>query len=265
MAQTTRYAAIIEKIFLSKYRRGMRQVEFEREDIARVAQELQITLPKNLGDVIYSFRYRTPLPEKIRSKAGPEESWIIRSIGRSKYRFVLAPILPLVPNENLVATKIPDSTPGVVAMYALTDEQALLAKLRYNRLIDIFTGVVCYSLQNHLRTTAPGIGQVETDELYVGVDRKGTHFALPVQAKGRKDRLSPVQIEQDMAVCADKFPALICRPIGAQFMQDDVIALFEFEETDTGLGVASEAHYKLVPPEQITEVDLAHYRDRLPR
>src|SRR3990170_6135615 len=89
MAQKTRYAAIIEKIFLSTYRRGMRQVEFEREDIARVAQELQITLPKNLGDVIYSFRYRTPLPEKIRSKAGPEESWIIRSIGRSKYRFVL--------------------------------------------------------------------------------------------------------------------------------------------------------------------------------
>jgi len=42
-------------------------------------------------------------------------------------------------------------------MYALGDEQALLAKLRYNRLLDIFTGVVCYSLQNHLRTNVPGM------------------------------------------------------------------------------------------------------------
>jgi hypothetical protein len=45
--------------------------------------------------------------------------------------------------------------------------------MRYNRLLDIFTGVACYSLQNHLRTTVPDVGQVETDELYVGVDKNG--------------------------------------------------------------------------------------------
>ncbi len=28
-----------------------------------------------------------------------------------------------------------------IEMYALSDEQALLAKLRYNRLLDVFTGV----------------------------------------------------------------------------------------------------------------------------
>ncbi|HLI09294.1 MAG TPA: hypothetical protein VKV40_22220 [Ktedonobacteraceae bacterium] len=63
----------------------------------------------------------------------------------------------------MAETKIPDSTPGLIAMYALGDEQALLAKLRYNRLIDIFTEVTCYSLQSHLRTTVPSIGQVETN------------------------------------------------------------------------------------------------------
>jgi hypothetical protein len=53
----------------------------------------------------------------------------------------------------MASTKVPDSTPGVVAKYALSAEQALLAKVRYNRLVDIFTGVACSSLQNHLRTT----------------------------------------------------------------------------------------------------------------
>jgi hypothetical protein len=237
-------------------------MDFEREDIVLFANKLKINLPKNLGDLVYSFRYRAAFPETIQSSAGKGETWIIRPAGRSKYRFVLVPDRPLIPNENLALTKIPDATPGVIAKYALTDEQALLAKLRYNRLVDIFSGVTCYSLQNHLRTTVPQMGQVETDELYVGVDKKGSHYVFPVQGKGGKDKLNIVQIEQDLALCVHKFPSLICRPLAAQFMQDDVIAMFEFEEGEKGLGISSEKHYKLVPPEEVTEADLETYRNR---
>ena len=134
--------------------------------------------------------------------------------------------------------------------------------MRYNRLVDIFTGVTCYSLQNHLRTTVPEMGQVETDEIYVGVDKKGIHYVFPMQAKGGTDRLSIVQIEQDLGVCAQKFPSLVCRPIAAQFMQDSVIALFEFEQSESGVSIAGEKHYKLVPPEEVTETELETYRQR---
>jgi hypothetical protein len=41
--------------------------------------------------------------------------------------------------------------------------------------------------------------------------------------------LGVVQIEQDAALCEHKFLDLTCRAITAQFMADDVIALFEFE------------------------------------
>jgi len=256
------YASIIEKIFLSKFKTGMREVDFEREDIVRFGTKLKISLPKNLGDLVYSFRYRADLPKGIQSKAGRGEIWIIRPTGMGKYRFVLVPDKPLVPNVNMAVTKVPDSTPGIVAKYAFNDEQALLAKVRYNRLVDIFSGVVCYSLQNHLRTTVPEMGQVETDELYVGVDKKGIHYVFPVQAKGGKDKLSIVQIEQDFAVCARKFPSLLCRPVAAQFMQNGVIALFEFEQSDAGVSISSEKHYKLVPPEEVTETDLDGYRHR---
>jgi hypothetical protein len=256
------YTAIIEKIFASKFERGMREVDFERDEIANVAAALKVDLPKNLGDLIYSFRYRAALPDSIQEKAGEGETWIIRPAGRGKYRFVLVKNRPIAPNENMAMTKVPDATPGVVAKYALSDEQALLAKVRYNRLVDIFTGVACYSLQNHLRTTAPNMGQVETDEIYIGVDKKGAHYVFPIQAKGGNDKLNIVQIEQDVAVCANKFPSLICRPIGAQFMAEGVIALFEFEEGDDGIAISSEKHYKLVPPEEVTDADLATYRER---
>ena len=56
-----------------------------------------------------------------------------------------------------------------------------------------------------------------------------------------------------------KFPRLICRAIAAQFMQDNVIALFEFEESPSGIVLVSEKHYHLVPHEA-----LHAYRDRLP-
>ena len=167
------------------------------------------------------------------------------------------------PNPALAVTKIPDATPGLIAKYAFGDEQALLARVRYNRLVDIFLGIVCYSLQNHLRTTVSGMGQVETDEIYVGVDKSGSHYVIPVQAKGGDDRLSRVQIEQDLALCADKLPSLACRPVGAQFVQDDLIALFEFERQEREIVVVSEKHYELVSPDTVTEEDLLRYRQRL--
>ncbi len=264
MKKSNRYAQIIESIFSSHHKRGAGEFEFDREEFVATARKLKIKLPKNLGDIIYSFRYRTALPASVQAKAPPGKNWIIRSVGRSRYRFVAVAELRLTPTQGLAETKVPDSTPGIVTMYSFDDEQALLAKLRYNRLIDIFTGVTCYSLQNHLRTSLSEMGQIETDEIYVGIDQRGMHYVFPVQAKGGKDKLSIVQIEQDFALCKKKFPSLIGRPIGAQFVEKNLIALFGFEEGETGITRALEKHYRLVPPDRITPDDLKLYQERLP-
>jgi hypothetical protein len=94
----------------------------------------------------------------VTARAPKGKEWIIQPAGRSQYRFVARTLTTITPNQMMAETKVPDSTPGVISMYALSDEQALLAKLRYNRLIDVFTGVACYSLQSHLRTTVPHLG-----------------------------------------------------------------------------------------------------------
>ncbi len=254
------YKEIIEKIFLAGYKKGARRVPFKREDIPAVCRKHRIAVPKNLGDVVYSFRYRADLPEGIRSVTEKGMSWIIRPAGQGLYAFELVPDLDLSPRDNMIPTKVPDATPGLIAKYTLTDEQSLLARVRYNRLIDLFLGIVCHSLQSHLRTTAPNMGQVETDELYVGVDKKGVHYVVPVQAKAGRDRLNIVQLEQDFAVRADKFPNLVCRPVAAQFMNEGVICLFELAQDKAGVGIASERHYRLVPPEEVDDGDLRNYR-----
>lgn len=109
----------------------------------------------------------------------------------------------------------------------------------------------------------PQMGQVESDEIYVGVDKNGSHYAIPVQAKGKRDMLSRVQIEQDIGLCADRLSSLICRPVGAQPMRDNLIVLFEFEQTSGDVRVVSEKHYQLVPPDGVTAEDLTAYRQRL--
>ena len=104
--------------------------------------------------------------------------------------------------------------------------------------------------------------QVETDEIYIGLDKRGAHYVLPVQAKGGKDKIGVVQIEQDFELCALKFPHLICRAIAAQFMEDNLIALFEFEQTIEGIKVSSEKHYRLVKPNELSPEELQSYSVR---
>jgi len=261
--KSNRYLAIIEEIFRNHYHEGATEAPFDREEIAKVAQKLRIELPKNLGDLIYTFRYRVALPKSISSKAPAGTNWIIRPAGRSQYAFVATALTAILPNSAMTETKIPDATPGLSGMYAQSDEQALLARLRYNRLVDIFTGITCYSLQNHLRTSVLNMGQVETDEIYVGVDRRGAHYVIPVQAKGGRDQLNIVQIEQDLAMCREKFAELICRPVAAQFMDSDLIALFAFEEGSRGVGISMEKHYRLAPRDQMTPEDVRMYQQRL--
>ena len=49
------YAAIIERIFLHRYKKGQNVVEFTRQDLIDTAHELGVDLPKNIGDVVYCF------------------------------------------------------------------------------------------------------------------------------------------------------------------------------------------------------------------
>ena len=169
----------------------------------------------------------------------------------------------IVPNTRLAAIKVPNSTPGIIERYALNDEQALLAKLRYNRLIDIFTGITCYSLQNHLRTTVTGMGQIETDEMYIGVDKQGAHHAFPMQAKGGRDKINTVQIDQDIQMCRQKFPDLFCHALAAQFIDTNLIALFEFglekRKGENEIVIVDERHYRLVSAEDLTPEEIRQY------
>ena len=254
------YRAMIERIFADRYTPNETSFEFDREDIPAAAVTLGLGRPKNVGDVIYSLRYRTTMPESILATQPQGMEWIIEGAGRAKYRFVLVPLNRVVPRPDMAAILVPDSTPEIIRAYALDDEQALLAIVRYNRLIDIFLGLTTYSLQNHLRTTVKGIGQIEIDELYLGLDRHGCHYAIPVQAKGGADQISVVQTKQDISWCKQRFPGVRPRAISAQFMDDEKVAMFELTVHDDQVVVVDEKHYKLTASDRLDRDAVIAYR-----
>lgn len=259
--RTNRYKVLIESIFFSHFKPGTTEFTFAREEIVDVATKLGIKLPKNLGDVIYALRYRIEYPDNVVKTQPAGLEWIIEGAGRAGYRFRLVRAQRILPRADLARVAIPDATPELIRGYAMDDEQALLAIVRYNRLIDTFLGLTTYSLQNHLRTTVKGIGQIEIDELYIGLDRRGCHYVIPVQAKGRKDQIGIVQTTQDIRFVEEKFPGLRCRAVSAQFMDDAVVALFELILQDGEIRVVDERHYKLVPISELDREQICRYQD----
>lgn len=262
--KSAQYAPILIHVFRKYWAKGTGEFEFHRDELVEAAETLGIERPDNLGDVIYSFKFRRDLPRDILQTAPKGKAWMIEGAGRSRYRFRLVEIggTTIAPRNDIAAIKIPDSTPEIIAAYALGDEQALLARVRYNRLIDIFLGLTTYSLQNHLRTHVKGMGQIEIDEIYVGLNKNGAQYVIPVQAKGGSDKLSPVQTIQDVACCEAKFPDLICRPVSAQFMTDGVIALFELTLEAGRALIVEERHYRLVPSDHIDADTKRQYAER---
>lgn len=260
--EASRYEQLIEKIFFDHHKKGAVDFEFDRSELIDAAEELGFDTVKNVGDVIYTFRYRRRLPVSILTTQPKNKFWLILGAGDARYRFRLSNLAYIYPTKGLLIRKIPDATPEIISQYAFTDEQALLAKIRYNRLIDIFLGITAYSLQNHLRTNIPNYGQIEIDELYVGLDTRGAQYVVPVQAKGGNDVLGVIQTIQDTAFCEaePRYEHSIARPVSAQFLENDVIVLFELNFDGNDVSIIQERHYKLVEREKISDRDLSSYR-----
>jgi hypothetical protein len=254
------YRMVIEQVFSDKFKTTKKPVDFTRDYVVQVAKKLGVD-PKNVGDIIYTYRFRRKFPESITSKAPKGSQWVILGVGDSQYAFTLVKASNLAPRPDLEAVKIPVATPEIVLKYQRSEEQALLAVVRYNRLVDLFLGVTAYSLQNHLRTKVKSIGQMEIDELYVGISKSGAQYVIPVQAKGGKDKQGVSQILQDAEFCRTQFPNLVPRLLAAQFIDSDHVAMLELAVTKRGIKIRKEGHYQLVPADQITDEDLQTYKE----
>lgn len=222
---------------------------FTSEQEKEVFQRLQMT--GNPYDPRYNVKSRGGFPDEMRAVAPEGMEWRIDTLGKGKYAFVLAKIGEgvILPSLGMKRIKMLDAIPSIVERYSRRDEQALLARIRYNNLVGVFLGLSVYSLQSHWKTSAGTGAPIEIDEVYVGMDANGCHYVVPVEAKsvGPRENVTAKQILDNHRAASTQFPGANVVSVAAKVMDDYAIAMWRLD-VDVASGTvtsAFERHYEL--------------------
>ena len=207
----------------------------------------------NTYDLKYNLKGRGMLPAELQGEAPEGKAWHVHAISKGKYAFRLLSIGEdrIEPSSKASPIEIPNALPLLVEMHARRDEQALLARIRYNNLVGMFLGLSVYSLQSHWKTAIKGSGiPTEIDELYVGLDAIGRQFAICVEAKSRGPRevISAAQILGNHTAAAQQFRTIPIISVAAKEMDDYTVAMLLLA-VDTAAGTVAlevERHYRIV-------------------
>ena len=136
--ELSQYDEVILEVFLHHYQEGSDRLVFRKDELIEACRKHGITV-RNIPDVIYTYRARRMLPDRI-SATG---HWAIEPAGRGVYAFRLLRNPPHfeIPFGDYAPVDIYNAIPEVVEGLLRQDEQSLLTLVLYNRLVDIFTGI----------------------------------------------------------------------------------------------------------------------------
>lgn len=103
-------------------------------------------------------------------------------------------------------------------------------------------------MQGHIRTFIDDSGQIEVDDLYLGVDMDGNQYVVPVEAKSVKEPLGVVQVVCLNAYARQVFPGLKLRSVAIKAWRDNSIFFMEFNDSldSESVAVIEFRRYRLV-------------------
>jgi len=247
------YVPILVDIFQRKYQDGDEIVEFTLDEVRETAERLDIKI-RNPSDLIYRMKSRTKLPSEMLDKGFK----IIKIVKKGVYQFQLgeSTIVDLT-RENVF--QIQDTTPVAVRRFleeklSEIDEQGLLTIIHYCDLLSHFTGLKIYRLKSHVRKSIVNIGQVEVDEVDIGIglDSLETPIIFPIEAKSASDPLNWTQIANQVNFSKQLFLNYVIRPIGIKVDYDSLLHIIEFtpEMEANKIKIKNSATYNLILSEE---------------
>jgi hypothetical protein len=98
-AKLNRYKAILAKIFEDRFMPGATEIPFSMAEYKPVVDALQIEMPDNPADIVYSQRYRALSIPSILATQPKGYEWTIVGQGKSKYAFKLAEEVRIEPKS----------------------------------------------------------------------------------------------------------------------------------------------------------------------
>ncbi len=103
-------------------------------------------------------------------------------------------------------------------------------------------------MQGHIRTFIPRSGQIEVDDLYLGVDLNGKQYVIPVEAKSEREPLGVVQVVSLNTYALKAYPDLTLKSVAVKAWPDGSIFFLEFNSAVDGedLSVTNYRRYRLI-------------------
>jgi hypothetical protein len=242
--KTLRYGPTIERVFLSAYAAALQGTQTQPPDpdptlivvhgdtlrASLVANGLKVG---NLYDMIYFFKVRAPLPASIRAMG----HWGLDSLGKGYYGFRKLKNKPQIEIDfdDIAPVSVYNAVPELIDGYLRHDEQSMLSRILYNRLIDIYIGMSCWLAQNHYRSQIAvqfGSAEVEVDALYAGVDSQGHQHAIGIEAKShaKSEMINRIQLSNMARMLRERFPEAIPIILAVKMLQDGDIGLVRFQD-----------------------------------
>jgi hypothetical protein len=255
------YVPILLDIFHRKYKEGDFVVRFTLDEVRESAMRLGVISDlRNAPDLVYRMKSRTKLPSEISDKGFR----ILKTVERGIYQLERAESTIIELPEGAIFC-IEDKTPVPVRRLlnedlSRIDEQGLLTIVNYCDLLSLFTGLKIYRLKSHARKSVSKIGQVEVDEIDVGVTYSSLNLPIifPIEAKAAPDPLNWAQIANQVNFANQQFSGFIVRPIGIKVDWNSIIYIIEFtpEIEAKNLRIVNSVRYRLtLSTEQVDAIN----------
>ncbi|WP_204115957.1 hypothetical protein [Shimia biformata] len=241
----TKYEALISVLFSTLYHPDQTALSFTREDLVAAANNLGVSPPSNIGDVLYAYRHRAPLPAWIQATATEGKAWSIEPAGRGQYVMAQSAPLWIEAPDDIEMSWLEDPTPGTAREFGLEGTALLEAILRSGDVLSDFLQLDMYHLQSQVRTHIASFGQVEIGMSFVGADTE-TSVAVAVQLCGQGGAVSLAKMGQYDAYLQSRFFGHTSRQVIAQLIGPHKVHLMDVDLSD-GEPIVRQHHlYNLV-------------------
>src|SRR2546423_2980 len=106
------YGDAIRTVFFKGYVKGINRFIFNRRELLEAMRSRGLLMPKsseeeiakNIGDIVYTFRFRKAFPKEILETAPTGKMWILLGVGDARYEFRLITTPSLAPDPNWFVT-----------------------------------------------------------------------------------------------------------------------------------------------------------------
>lgn len=216
----------IDYLMKNSFVDSLTPISFERTDILDVCKNEFGEAPKNLGDIVYSLRYRLDYLSNYDYLLEKDYTWTLLSTGIGQYE--LAPLkklrLPNLESENVLY--VDDQTPAHIHKLRPLNDQSLLMKVIQNGILNEFLQDDLMFLQAHHKVNLNNWGQAEIDGILAS--NNSSHLYL-IEVKGYTEVIGWPQMIQLKMYAQQNHPDVLFTPVFIQSHRDWSFSVVQFD------------------------------------